>query len=151
MDLNVINQLGRSTFLPQENIQYLNPYRYQSTNPVPSFAFGAQPMTSSFISLPKNDELEIHKKMQVADQPYITVVDQTFKTDEKLNANDLKVGAGMNADIEEAFSKPIYKVKEISVNHTSTSKKRQINDGLLLSGGSVQKTKKFKGRGLKFV
>lgn len=151
MDLNVINQLGRSTFLPQENIQYLNPYRYQSIHAVPSFAFGAQPMTSSFITLPK-DELEIEKKMEFADQPYVTVVDQTFKTDEKLNANNLKVGAGtMNPEIEEAFSKPVYKVKEISINSNaaSTSKKRQLGgSGAALSS---PKTKRLKSRGLKFV
>jgi len=154
MDLNVINQLGRTTFLPQENIQYLNPFRYQSTNPVPSFAFGAQPLTSSFIALPK-DELEIVKVMEFADQPSITVVDQTFKTTEKVSATDLKVGAGtMKPDIEEAFSKPVYKVKEVSVsNATTTSTKRQLGSGSTTASTSstAPATKKFKSRGIKFV
>lgn len=161
MFLNVVNQIGRSTFIVPETSSYGEAYRFSPINSQPGFAFGAMPLTSTFIPLGR-DELEINKKMQTADQPTITVLEQDIKTDKKITSADLQVGAGMSSEIDEAFSKPVYKIKEISLKRPAESnpnlqpqlpvtKKPKIESGIVKSGnGSLKRIKKFQGAGLKF-
>ena len=87
MDPNILNQVGRSTFIIPTYSNYAESYRFSPINYTPNLAFGANVLTSTFLPLAK-DELEIDKKLQRADQPSVTVLEQDIKTDAKITKAD---------------------------------------------------------------
>lgn len=129
-----------------------------STNLTPCLAFGASSVTSSYVSLPK-DELTIEKVM---DTPTLVGVNnKEFNPDVKHTAADLKIGAGKkNNDEEEAlhdnfFSEPVMKVKSTTLGPPAqsqdSSQKRKTKDSTLQSGaGHIVKKPKLSGRGVSF-
>jgi len=99
MDQNVLGNLGgNSYFMP---IGFTSAIGY-STNVIPGFALASNSRVTCFTHLPK-DELNIEK----------TLEDRNYSPVGALKAElPLKIGAGMDPDISEAFARPMYKVQE---------------------------------------
>jgi len=90
--------------------------RQTSFNQTPCLAFAAKSNTSQFISIPE-DDLTLQKQMLPIESGTVKVVSQNVDINKSSSSIQEKIGKGMDPEIDAAFSKPVIKVKEISINN----------------------------------
>lgn len=104
-------------------------------------------MTSTFVPLPK-DVLEVQKTM---DKPTIVVaLGKELDPNEKVTAADLKIGAGMSPQIQEAFEKPVFKTNKVVIGG-EVSKRKMSQETEKTGAGVKKRPKMFSGRGIMFT
>lgn len=152
MDISVLGQMGRNTYYVPIGFHPSHIFMSPSSNRIPSFALTAVSQTASYLHLPK-DELNVQKKLENPTYPPVDAMNQEIPTDKKPSSADLKVGLGMSKEIEDAFAKPVYKVKEevkeeVSGLHASKRPRSSSGQG---GRGQAKKKKTSFGAGLKFI
>jgi len=80
-------------------------------------------------------------------------MNQEFSTDVKLTASELKLGTGMNPEVEKCFEEPMFKTSKVTVGAAGLKKRKILPDKDLQvgEGGGSRPKKKMIGRGLKFT
>ena len=102
-------------------------------------------VTSQFNRMPK-DELAIEKELRPVINPDVNVLHNVIDTNKTSGTTsvELKTGAGMNAEIQQAFDHPVIKVAEVNVK-SDTKRKADTTKGPPI------KRNKMQGGGLKYI
>jgi len=158
MDLFAMGQMGRASyFVPRIGYQSPPIYAKTSLNSTPGLALAAKCESTVYVPLSR-DELDIKKVIGVAHPTEVMALEKQINVDVKNSpaGANLKVGAGnMKAEIDLAFSKPIFRVHEkLASPGGPPSKKMKTESGAVSASGSgLQKSKRKTpaGSGLKFA
>jgi len=144
-----MRQMARNSYISSlGSFSGSNINRQTSSNQTPCLAFAAKSTTSQFISIPE-DELSLQKEMLPMDSGTVKVVSQNVDINKSSTSIEEKIGKGMNSEIDAAFSKPVIRVKEISINNHLLKKP---TDGQFQGGrGRGKNVKRIESARFKFI